>query len=167
MAKAKQKNAAMAAHEAKMAALRALEDRNGCLRPDSLVRAARVESHPWHENFEWDDAKASDAYRIIQARDIIRNWAPPRITSEVVERRTPKYLHDPRLPHGEQGYVSIAKVRSDEDLKREVLVAEFSRAQSALQRAYDIADILNAREEIADLVERVNALRERGATARL
>lgn len=164
---AKAKSAAVKAHEAKIAALQALEDREGRLTAESLVTAARRETHPWHDNFEWDDNKAAHAYRLVTARDIIRTWSPPRITNETVERRAVMYVRDPRREYHEQGYVNIARVRTDEELKREVLVAEFQRAATALQRAYDVADVLNAREEIEALIEKVNILRQRGEAARI
>jgi hypothetical protein len=164
---AKKVSAAVAAHEAKLAALHALEDRQGRITPDGLVSAAQRATHPWHDDFEWDDHKAGHQYRVDQARHIIRTWAAPHVTVENVERRSVMYVRDPRQAAGEQGYVSIARVRTDDDLRREVLVAEFSRAASALQRAYDVADLLNARSEVADLIQKVNLLRERSEVATL
>jgi hypothetical protein len=164
---AKAKSTAVKAHEAKIAALVALEDREGRLTAETLVTAARRETHPWHDNFEWDDSKAAHQHRLYTARDIIRTWAPPKITTETVERRAVMYVRDPRRENGEQGYVNVARVRTDEDLKREVLVAEFQRAASALQRAYDVADVLNARAEVEKLIEKINILRQRGEAARI
>ena len=155
----KGRSEAVSAHEAKMAALRALEDRQGRLTPNALVAAARDEDHPWHDSFEWDDAKAAQSHRVEQAREILRTWRPPKI--ETTELRAPSYLRDPRCGNDEQGYVSTVRVRKDADLTRSILLAEFERAGNALQRAYDIANALDAREEIGDLIARINLLRTR------
>jgi hypothetical protein len=38
-----------------------------------LVDDARPEDHPYHHRFEWDDTVAGEAYRRVQAADIIRS----------------------------------------------------------------------------------------------
>jgi hypothetical protein len=166
VAKAKPKSQAVLRHEEKMLALRDLEVR-GRITPTRLVDAAQSPDHVWHDSFEWNDSKAAAKYRIDTAREIIRTWVAPRVVGETVERRTVVYVRDPRLPNSQQGYVSIEKVRTDKSLIRDVLVAEFSRAAASLQRAYDVADILNARHEIKDLVEKVNRLRERSEAVKI
>lgn len=49
-----------------------LADR-GRLTPHDLVDESRPEDAPLHGEFEWDDAKAAEAYRETQARYIIRS----------------------------------------------------------------------------------------------
>ena len=44
----------------------------GNLSPHDVVEAARADRHPLHRHFEWDDAKAAEAYRLDQARHLIR-----------------------------------------------------------------------------------------------
>lgn len=165
-ARTKPKTEAVLRHEEKMQALRDLEVR-GRITPARLVEAAEARDHVWHDSFEWDDKKAAAKYRIDTAREIIRSWVTPRVIGETIERRAVAYVRDPRLPHAEQGYVSIERVRTDKTLIRDVLVQEFSRAAASLQRAYDIADVLNARHEIKDLVDRVNRLRERSEAVKI
>jgi hypothetical protein len=48
------------------------EDGHGRLTPNAVVEAARNPRSPLHRHFEWDDAKAAEAYRLDQAREIIR-----------------------------------------------------------------------------------------------
>lgn len=53
--------------------LRRLADENdGILMPEKVVDAARPKSSPLHSRFEWHDGKAAEAYRIWQARQLIR-----------------------------------------------------------------------------------------------
>lgn len=44
----------------------------GRLTPLAVVEAARDRKSPLHRHFEWDDAKAAEAYRLDQAREIVR-----------------------------------------------------------------------------------------------
>lgn len=45
----------------------------GELTPRAVVDAARAPRHVLHRHFEWDNAKAAEAYRLEQARSIIRS----------------------------------------------------------------------------------------------
>lgn len=47
----------------------------GQLTPEATVEAAKNRKHPLHRHFEWDDSKAASAYRLSQARMIIRSVA--------------------------------------------------------------------------------------------
>ena len=46
---------------------------DGHIKPAAIVEAARASRSPLHRHFEWDDEKAADAYRIEQARTLIRS----------------------------------------------------------------------------------------------
>jgi len=51
-----------------------IELHNDCgrLTPPLVVDEAKKENSPLHDLFEWDDEKAGHAYRLKQARDLIR-----------------------------------------------------------------------------------------------
>lgn len=54
-------------------ALQRIADKdNGRLTPGAVVDAATPKSHPLHNHFEWDDATAASAFRLDQARALIR-----------------------------------------------------------------------------------------------
>ena len=54
-------------------ALEAISKANaGRLTPKATVEAARNSRNQLHRHFEWDDAKAGEAYRIGQAQELIR-----------------------------------------------------------------------------------------------
>lgn len=44
----------------------------GIITPKLLVVEAKQKSSPLHDCFEWDDSKAAEEYRIVQAREILR-----------------------------------------------------------------------------------------------
>lgn len=53
-------------------ALTALRDEHGMIVPELVVEAARDESSPLHSQFTWDDTEAAQAWRIHQARVLLR-----------------------------------------------------------------------------------------------
>ena len=50
---------------------------DGKLTAQAVVDAAREESSPLHGYFEWDDNKAANEYRLLQARKLIRVVVQP------------------------------------------------------------------------------------------
>ena len=52
--------------------LERIHAKNGCLEPAAVVEESRPEDAPLHSLFEWDDPKAAEKYREIQAGTIIR-----------------------------------------------------------------------------------------------
>ncbi len=55
-----------------IAALTALRGGDGRILPERVVEAARDESSPLHNQFEWNDSEAAQRYRIEQARSLLR-----------------------------------------------------------------------------------------------
>lgn len=53
-------------------ALDRLYQQKGALRTADVVEAATPETSPLHGEFEWDDGAAGHAYRLFQARHLIR-----------------------------------------------------------------------------------------------
>jgi len=107
-----------------IAELKALEDRRGRLTAEQVVEAAEDESSALHACFEWDDVKAGAAYRIEQARELIR-----RVKIEVtIEERTFKtvaYVRDPEKEGNAPGYQNLMRVtaRTAGDMMRNELTA--------------------------------------------
>lgn len=129
----------------------------GTLTPRAVVDDASDPRSPLHSQFEWDNDLAADKYRIEQARRLIRKV---RVDVEIEEIAvsTVRYVHDPQLPAGEQGYVEAASLRSDEDLAREALAHELERVKAALDRARNVSQALGLEGEVVDLEERVAAV---------
>lgn len=68
-----------------------LYSQHGEVRPSILIEAARPKTSPAHEGFEWDNRKAGNEYRLIQAR----NWI--RRVHVVVEDRPEIMIHVPQI----------------------------------------------------------------------
>jgi hypothetical protein len=142
----------------------ALEDiareSDGRLTAEAVVKAAADADHPLHSQFEWDDKVAAHDRRIDQARALIRGV---RVTISTDKRvvSTVWYVRDPSADAKEQGYVSLARLRTDEDLARAAIVDEFSRAASLLQRARDLAAVLEMETEVDELITSIERLKTR------
>lgn len=52
--------------------LLAIREEHGQLTAALVLDAARPKSHPLHSRFEWNDKAAGEAYRLEQARELIR-----------------------------------------------------------------------------------------------
>lgn len=141
--------------------LAAIEAANGGrLTADDVVRDAKRKDSPLHAFFEWDTKKAAAAYWVQQARDLITS-VRINVVTEQTKVSSVFYVRDPRADHQQQGYVSLTTMRSDADLAREAIVAEFSRVADSLRRAREIAAALECQSEVEGLLQSVVGLRQR------
>lgn len=136
-------------------AINALAARDGGrLTPETVVLAARDPASPLHDFFDWDNATAAHKHRIEESRRLIRT-VTLTFTVEQQQVRTVAYVHDPACAPGDQGYISVNRVRTDADLAREVLVNEFSRVTAAMNRAKSLSAVLGLADEVDHLAEHV------------
>ena len=84
---------------------------HGQVSPTALVTAARPESSPAHNAFEWDDSKAGEEYRLMQARQWIRR------VEILIEDQPTRMVHVPiiqREDSNEGYYKPITVISADE-----------------------------------------------------
>lgn len=136
-----------------------IEDKVGVgnLTPDAVVEAARPKAHPLHHRFEWDDSVAGHKYRLDQARALIRTRFA--VVTEIHTIRAPAFVRDPNAGVHEQGYRSIGAIRDVRADALAVMRRELLFASSAVQRAIAVAGVLGLAEDLAGLLERLEALR--------
>lgn len=138
-------------------ALRELEDKYGRVTARALVDAARSTKHPLHNHFVWDNAIAGDKYRLDQARAII---ASVRMEVRIGQQTYSSvgYVRDPEAaPH--QGYRNVTALRSDRDVAIEALVLETDRVAAIMERALEVACVLELEEEFRSAIESITLLR--------
>lgn len=137
------------------AELNRLADENeGKLIPQSVVDAARDPENPMHAVFEWDDAVAGEKWRLEQARTMIRD-VKVRTVEENITLTSVAYVHDPRLDHGEAGYVALTHVMTDAELAHETLTLEFKMAAAAIKRARSVAKVLGNVDKLDHVLAQV------------
>lgn len=132
----------------------------GILTPEAVVDDATNPGSVLHDAFQWDDVKAAYAFRIDQARALIKSVLYVSI-SEHTTVRAPYYQRNPSASGNEPGYVSIPTLRSDEDMARAALVDAFRSVGDMLRRAQQLAVVLDLDTEIAQLLNGVMELRNR------
>lgn len=139
-------------------AVNELYTQEGELDPERVIEVAKDPDSPLHSCFEWNDTRAGHAYRVLQAKRLIRKV---RYTYEegTVKIAVPKYLQKPSAK--EKGkYTETTSLRSREDERREALSREFSRVSSALERARQVATALGWETEgIEALQSRTESVR--------
>lgn len=146
-------------------AIRAIADaHSGRLTPDLVVEAARSKDSPLHSYFTWDVKKAANECWLYQARRLIRS-VRVEVSTTQFDVRVPAYLRDPGAANDAQGYVSLGRLRTDDDLAREACVYEFGRASAALARAKAVATALGLDGEIEEVRGRIEQLSERANQA--
>lgn len=117
----------------------------GQLTPQDVVDIARDESHPLHSRFEWDDASAGEAYRRIQAGELIRSVRINYAESPQGEERSVRaWSALPESPD-RSGYVPTQEVMED-PFTSKLLLRQAERELKSFQRKYGHL------KEFADLV---------------
>jgi len=122
-------------------ALQRIYERNGEVKASVVVQSARPRNSALHQCFQWNDKKAGDEYRLIQARRIIRSY------EIVVDGVRQKLVHVPvikeRADTKEGSYKPIHVVSKDE--------LDF---ELALNEA--LADLRAAKARVNELTETVS-----------
>lgn len=135
-----------------IAAISALENRHGQLTPDIVLDAAIDPQSPLHSWFEWNDERAGHAYRIDQARSLIRS-VRYEVTVGRKQITTVRYVRDVRAEAKEQGYVAVEYV-DPSGLAEATVKNEIDRVLVLIARARGIAAALDREDEFLAAIRR-------------
>lgn len=129
------------------------------LTPEAVVEDARPQASPLHAQFEWDDAKAAERFRLGQAGHLIRcvtvvmdTQASRPAESQVTVRAFVPVLRT----DGAAVYESTATALSDGDYRRQVLerahheLVAVTRKHRELE---ELAEVVSAIERVGQLLE--------------
>ena len=137
-----------------IAELKAIEDRRGRLTPHQVVEAAESEDSALHDCFEWDDTIAGAAYRVEQARELLK-----RVKIELVIEdrsfRTVGYVRDPSQHPNKAGYVATLKVRVSDTTA--LMQAELEAISALCDRAIGLAYVKSG--ELPGLAEKITGIK--------
>lgn len=148
---------AIDAQKAGQALQRIEKAHNGLLEPEMIVDAARSETSPLHDHFQWDDALAAEAHRKDQARELIRNLTVD-ISRSNIEPRAVRAFVNVVDEAGGQGYVSTFTAMSSDDLRKQVLTRAWDELEAWRQRhaeLTELARIFSAMEETRPAIKGV------------
>jgi len=137
--------------------LRELYEQRDDLTPAEVLEDARPKGSPLHPLFEWNDKKASEAYRLDQARELIRS-VEYVFRTERLTLKAPAYVRDPDADPRSQGYVSVAKVSTDSEISRRILIKELKIVAAALDRANRLAEVFGLQSEVEAMRSQLDLL---------
>ena len=131
-----------------MALAKIAGQQKGRLTPPAVVEAARDTRNPLHKHFEWDNQIAADAFRLDQARTLIRSVALAGVDDEDAK---PAFLSI--ADNAGTSYRAVQEVLDSADLQSAVLAAA-ERDLAAFEKRYrqltDICQIISdARAKVA------------------
>lgn len=114
------------------------EKHAGRLDADMVVHYAKSSNHPLHDLFEWDDNVAAQAYRVDQARQVIRSI-------EVVVEETPKAkpvrAFVSVVKDRERGYTSIRDAMTDAQLRAQVVTQALAELEAWRKRYAELVEL--------------------------
>lgn len=125
--------------------------KDGQIKPENVVEEARPEDSPIHNNFEWDDTKASHEYRLWQARQLITYRFKIEGQEEQMFYNVKVVIND--VPT--QGYFTKEKVLSSEEMYSQLLkdaVQEIRYWQNKYKEIKELEGVVNDKE--LDYIER-------------
>ena len=128
-----------------------IEKEKGFLTPEMVVDESREDDAPLHPVFEWNDRKAAERYRIVQAGSLIRNVT---VKIDEVPRMEPVRAFVNVAPAGKRKgvFVSIKSAMDDADSRETVLaraLAEFEKVKEKYKDLQELAGIFAEIDRLA------------------
>lgn len=119
------------------AELTGIYQKYGELTPQAVVDEARPDTAPLHSRFEWDNDVAGEAFRRVQASELIRSVRVQyAIDPKTSERKYVRAFHAVRDTEPERsGYVPTEELVQDE-LATKILLKQCEREIADLRRKY-------------------------------
>lgn len=117
------------------------------LLPAKVVEAAKDPNSPLHRYFTWDDSKAAQRYRIIQARQLI---VEIEIVVDEPKRREPVFV-SLIMDRRDGGYREVEAVIQNESLRKELLrtaLTELRGFQMRYERLRELANVFRAIKKV-------------------
>ena len=105
-----------------------IKEETGSFGPEKVVDAARPEASPLHKEFCWDNTKAAEAYRRVQARRLIADIILVQVTSRNKPAESTRFFQSVKGANGKRGYVSVLDLAKDAELAQQV----YAKAKHAL-----------------------------------
>lgn len=129
----------------------------GQITPELVLNAAKPKTSPLHSFFCWDNTKAANAYRLVQAQALIRRIKVTYLSHESRSVRVRAYVNiEPETEDGmdaETGiYLPVEDVMSTKSY-RDQLLAQAKKDANTFKMKYasliEVSAIINAIDKIA------------------
>jgi hypothetical protein len=133
---------------------------DGLLRPEAVVRFARAPTTELHRHFEWDDSAAAEAYRLTQARQILRVQVTMLDVGDGEETSVRAYVS---FSPPERGYTETIDVLSTKRGRRDLILKILGRI-SALAQSYRLPELAPITRAIEQVQTSLVVRRTKGST---
>lgn len=113
--------------------------RNGRLDAKDVVEASRDPGAPLHGAFEWRDDVAASAYRVEQAKYVIRSIEVVVDPADVEARPVRAFVSVVR--DEDRSYTSVSHALADTDLRRQVLTTALKELEAWRNRYAELVEL--------------------------
>jgi hypothetical protein len=136
-----------------LAELREISSQNGgMLRPPDVIEFAKNPKTALHGCFTWDDTEAAHAWRLQQARQVIRVAVTVLPGEDPLKYRAFVSLKDDR--YNDQGYRAMVDVMSDGHLRTTVLAEAMMEMQTFMSKYEGLKELAGVFEAMANVVKK-------------
>jgi hypothetical protein len=126
------------------------KDHGGFLNPHHVVAYAKNDKTALHRLFKWDDGAAARAYRLCQARQIIRVYVTV-IPNDNASKMTRVVISVPSHRRKKLGYVSLDMAMADKDMRAELLNearGDMIRFRTKYNRLHELSKVFEAMDQV-------------------
>lgn len=123
---------------------------NGIITPELVLKDARNDESPLHEGFDWDDSTAAEAYRLDQARYILRSIVVVTSISDE-ETKTIRAFVSVKPTEGEKIYTTIAYAMSDTEFRQQLIDRAYKELQQWSTRYKELVEFKTVHEAVQSI----------------
>lgn len=129
--------------------LRALHSRDGVLTCEAVLEAARPKNSPLHDYFTWEDSRAAERYRLIEAGRLIatvRIEYRQKKAAQIIY--TPEFIPTGTNNEGKRQYYPVEEVKQNDFLREKALADARREMESTRARYSHLVDLLELSSEV-------------------
>src|SRR5215471_4327880 len=137
---------------------RIAREHRGILRPEDVVEQATPEDSPLHNKFTWDNAKAGHAFRLWEARQLIKTVV--ELAPVGSDQRPVSVFTSISLKRGQTGYRETSVVLANDTMRAQLLQHAFDdlvRLEERYQHLRELATIFAKSREVRERYNRRQA----------
>lgn len=134
--------------KAAAAAILELAKQNGdALTAEKVLTAARAKSSPLHQCFTWDDTKAGEQWRLLEARKLIKDVTVTYSIGKDKQVTVSRFVSLASDRVGGNGFRDMNRVLSERDTRSELLktaLEELERLKNKYSMLQELANVFAA-----------------------
>lgn len=134
--------------------LERIKTQYGGIVPKAVVDESRPEDTILHNCFDWNDETAAEAYREVQAREIIRNVVVVKTTDESAQKSITVRAFVPVSKEEEQPkkYITIDEAMADDGFRQQIIqqaLKELISFKTKYGHLKELSEVLSAIDKLS------------------